>query len=147
MSVRRLGIEDLPVAARVIGRFTGSKRLDPWDFLADPYTLLMVAEEENGEPVGWLLGYELPRPDGRRMMLIHVVEVAVPARRRGHGRALMDAALGVARARGHVEVFAPAGPGDPGARALFAGCGARQAQLRQMYCWNLGGANSEPRPR
>jgi ribosomal protein S18 acetylase RimI-like enzyme len=147
MSVRRLGIEDLPVVAGVISRFVGSHVLDPWDFLADPYTLLMIAEEATGEVVGWLCGYELPRPDGRRMMLIYMVEVLPQARRRGHGRALVDAALGLARARGHAEVVAPAGPGDPGARALFAGSGARQAQLRQLYSWNLGGGDTEPRWR
>lgn len=147
MTVRRLGIEDLPVAAAVIGRFAAAQRLDPWDFLADPYTLLMVAQEDDGELVGWLFGYELLRPDGRRMMLIHQVEVAAAARRRGHGRSLVDAALGVARARGHAEVLAVGGPGDPGARALFAGCGARQAQLRQVYSWNLWGGDSEPGSR
>jgi GNAT superfamily N-acetyltransferase len=146
MSVRRLGIEDLPVAAAIIGRFAGSGDLDPWDFLADPYTLLMVAEED-GHVVGVLSGYELVRPDGSRMMLIHQIQVDKPARRRGHGRALLDAALAVARARGHREVVVPAGPGDPGARALFAGAGARQAQLRQLYRWSLGDGNSEPRSR
>jgi GNAT superfamily N-acetyltransferase len=153
MNVRRLGIADLPVAAAVIGRFARSgnlgprfSHLDPWDFLADPYTLLMVAEED-GRVVGVLSGYELVRPDGSRMMLIHQIEVDRPARRRGHGRALLDAALAVARARGHLEVIAPAGPGDPGARALFAGAGARQAQLRQLYRWSLGDGNSEPSSR
>jgi ribosomal protein S18 acetylase RimI-like enzyme len=141
MSVRRLGIADLPAAAGIIGRFTGSGRLDPWDFLADPYTLLIVAEED-GHAVGWLWGYELVRPDGSRMMLIQQIEVDKPARRRGHGRALVDAALAVARARGHREVVAPGGPGDPGARALFAGSGARQAQLRQLYRWSLRDSDS-----
>ena len=49
------------------------------------------------------------------MLLILRVEVEVPARRRGHGRALVDEALDLARVRGDIEVVAPAGPGDPGA--------------------------------
>lgn len=146
MSVRRLGIGDLPAAAGIIGRFAGSRRLDPWDFLADPYTLLFIAEED-GHAVGWLWGYEVVQPDGARMMVIHQIEVDKPARRRGHGRALVDAALAVARARGHGEVVVPAGPGDPGARALFAGSGARQAQLRQLYRWSLGGTDNTPGSR
>ncbi|HKB29943.1 MAG TPA: GNAT family N-acetyltransferase [Streptosporangiaceae bacterium] len=146
MSVRRLGIADAQSAGAIIGHFTGASELDPWDFLADPYTLLMVATE-GGMPVGWLYGHELLRPAGGRMLLIAAIEVEVPARRRGHGRALLEAALGVAKARGHVEVVAPAGPGDPGARALFAGAGARQAHLRQLYRWSLGVSDSAARSR
>jgi GNAT superfamily N-acetyltransferase len=146
MSVRRLGIADRQSAGAIIGHFTGSRRLDPWDFLADPYTLLLVAEEA-GAPVGWLYGHELLRPSGGRILLIVRIEVDMPARRRGHGRALVAAALKLAKARGHVEVVAPAGPGDPGARALYAGSGARQAQPRELYRWNLGDSDSEPRSR
>lgn len=142
MSVRRLGIADLPTANVIVSRFMGSgRRLDPWDFLADPYTVLLVAEE-NGAVVGWLYGHELLRPDGRRMMLIQRLEVEVAARRRGHGRALVGAALKLASERGHIEVVAPGRPGDAAARAVFTGAGARQAQLRQLYCWNLGDEDS-----
>ncbi len=146
MSVRRLGIADRQSAGAVIGHFTGSRQLDPWDFLADPYTLLLVAEEA-GAPVGWLYGHELLRPSGGRILLIVRIEVDVHARRRGHGRALIAAALGVARARGHAEVVAPAGPGDPGARALYAGSGARQAQPGELYRWNRGDSDSAPMSR
>lgn len=146
MSVRRLGIADRQSAGAIIGHFTGSHHLDPWDFLADPYTLLLVAEEA-GTPVGWLYGHELLRPSGGRLLLIVRVEVAVPARRRGHGRALIAAALSVARARGHAEVVAPAVPGDPRAGALYAGSGARRAQLGQLYRWNLGDNDGAPGPR
>lgn len=142
MSVRRLGIADLPTANVIVSRFMGSSsRSDPWDFLADPYTVLLVAEED-GVVVGWLYGYELLRPDGRRMMLIQQIEVDVAARRRGHGRALVGAAVKLAAERGHVEVVAPGRPGDPAARAVFTGSGARQAQLRQLYCWRLGDDDS-----
>ncbi len=146
MSVRRLGIADLPTAGAIVSRFTGSTRQDPWDFLADPYTLLLAAEERGGV-VGWLYGYELPCPDGRRVMLIRHIEVDASVRRRGHGRALMAAALRVARERGHAEVVAPARPGDPAATALFAGSGARQGQLRQMYRWSIGDSDSVPSSR
>ncbi len=146
MSVRRLGITDLPTAGAIISRFTRSRRQDPWDFLADPYTLLLVAEEGGG-PVGWLYGYELLRPDGRRVMLIQQIEVDASVRRRGHGRALMAAALRLARERGHAEVVAPARPGDPAASALFARSGARQDQLRQIYRWSMGDSDSAPGAR
>jgi GNAT superfamily N-acetyltransferase len=146
MSVRRMGIADRQSAGAIIGHFTGSRRFDHWDFLADPYTLLFVAEEA-GTPVGWLYGHELLRPSGGRILLIVRIEVDVPARRRGHGRALIAAALGVARARGHAEVLAPAAAGDPGARALYAGSGARQAQLSQLYSWNLGDSDTAPGAR
>ena len=146
MSVRRLGIADIQAAGAIIGRFAGSSYLDPFDFLADPFTLLLVAED-GGEPVGWLYGHELVRPVGGRMLLILRVEVEVPARRRGHGRALVDEALDLARVRGDIEVLAPAGPDDPGALALFSGSGARQAQLSQLYRWNLVDSDSAPGSR
>jgi len=71
----------------------------------------------------------------------------VAARRRGHGRALVHEALDLARVRGDIEVVAAAGPGDPGAHALFAGSGARQTQLSQLYQWNLGDSDSAPGSR
>jgi GNAT superfamily N-acetyltransferase len=146
MSVRRLGISDRQSAGAIIGHFTGSRQLDPWDFLADPYTVLLVAEEA-GALAGWLYGHELLRPSGGRMLLIVRIEVDVPVRRRGHGRALLAAALNVAKTRGHAEVVAPASPGDPGAQALYSRTGARQAQLSQLYRWNLGDSDSAPGAR
>src|SRR5260370_37074786 len=132
MSVRRLGIADAQSAGAIIGHFTGASELDPWDFLADPYTLLMVATE-GGMPVGWLYGHELLRPAGGRMLLIAAIEVEAPPRRRGHRRALLEAALRVAKARGHVEVVAPATPGGPQASALVAAAGARAAHRRHVH--------------
>src|SRR5260370_37275048 len=119
MSVRRLGIADAQSAGAIIGHFTGASELDPWDFLADPYTLLMVATE-GGMPVGWLYGHDLLRPAGGRMLLIAAIEGEVPARPRGHGRALLEAALGLPTARGPVEGAAPAGPAGPGGAAAVS---------------------------
>ena len=52
------------------------------------------------------------------MLLILPVEAQAPARRCGHDRALVCEALDLARVRGDIEVVAPAGPGDPGARTV-----------------------------
>jgi ribosomal protein S18 acetylase RimI-like enzyme len=134
MSVRRVGVGDLFAMAGVLTGVARSADADPWDFLADPYSLLLVAEE-GGHVVGWLCGYELIRLDGRRMLLISSIEVAERARHRGHGRALVDAALGVASRRGHTEVLAVSEPHDRDAHALFTGAGAREGRLTQLYRW------------
>jgi hypothetical protein len=81
------------------------------------------------------------------MLLNLPVEAQAPARRWGHDRALVGEALDLARVRGDIKVVAPAGPGDPGALALFAGSGARQARLSQLYRWNLGDSDSAPGSR
>ena len=118
------------------------RRLQPGDegpapeFLADPACFLFVAEEE-GRRVGRLYGYELARPDGRRAMLLYDVEVDETAQRRGHGRALVEALLAEARARGHFETWVLTEPDNDAALALYEATGAEREPDTAMLTWRL----------
>jgi ribosomal protein S18 acetylase RimI-like enzyme len=120
---------------------------EPETFLEDPRTLAFAAEED-GAVVGWLYAYELVRPDGRRAMLLYELEVIAATRKRGHGRALVEALLAEARARGHFKVWVLADPDNAAAEALYlATGGAKSAQL--MFSWVLpapDGPARVPRP-
>ena len=121
MTVRRLGPGDDGAAA---------------EFLADPACFLFVAEEA-GERVGRLYGYELARPDGRRAMLLYDVEVDETARRRGHGRALVEALLAEATARGHFEMWVLTEPDNEAALGLYESTGAARDPDAAMLTWRL----------
>ncbi len=119
----------------VLTRFKAYPTTDPEEFLADPRTLLFVADD-GGTPVGWLYAYELVRPEGRRAMLLYELEVAPEARRRGHGRALLEALLTEARARGHLRVWVLTEPDNEAAAALYAATGGA-GSTRVMFTWAL----------
>ena len=121
MTVRRLGPGDAGAAG---------------EFLADPSCFLFEAED-HGAVVGRLYGYELVRPDGRRAMLLYDVEVDERARRRGHGRALVEALLAAARSRGHFEMWVLTEPDNDAALALYERTGARRDADAAMLTWDL----------
>lgn len=66
---------------------------------------------------------------------MEVLTVGVPpdARRRGVARALMTAALGVARQMGATEAFLEVAVDNGGAAALYEGLGYRRAGVRRGY--------------
>ena len=94
----------------------------------------LVAEAE-GRVVGYLLyhdGYDTDRP----ARILHVVDLFVTegARRRGAGRALMEAAAAICRARGGRALFWSVYAPNAVARTFYEGLGARYTQdLMFMY--------------
>lgn len=69
--------------------------------------------------------------------------VAPAARRRGLGRALVEAALAEARRRGAEAAFLEVAEGNAAARALYAGCGFTEAGRRRGYYRRAGGARED----
>jgi ribosomal protein S18 acetylase RimI-like enzyme len=135
MAVRLLGRGDEGVVRPLLSRFKAYRTNEPAEFLADPRTLLFVADDDDAL-VGWLYAYELVRPEGRHAMLLYEVEVAAEARGRGHGRALVEALLAEARTRDHFRVWVLADPDNEAARALYTATGGkRSAQV--MFTWGL----------
>ncbi len=135
MAVRLVGAEGEDLVRRVLHRFKGYETAEPGEFLRDPRTLLLVAEDADGV-VGWLYAYELVRPDGHRAMLLYEIDVAVEARGRGHGRALVEALLARARARDHFEVWVLTDSDNDAAAALYKAAGAKSSK-QIMYTWDL----------
>jgi len=79
-----------------------------------------VADSDRGRPEGLLIGYL--SPDRPSEAVIHLVGVDPNRRRRGVGRALIDAFVEDVRRRGATTVTAVAWPDDPVAMAFFQSC-------------------------
>jgi ribosomal protein S18 acetylase RimI-like enzyme len=135
MSVRRLGVQDADEAGALLARLEGHPAAAAQDFLTDPRTFVFVADEGGGA-VGWLYGYELIRPEGRRAMLLYEIDVVPEARGRGHGRALVEALLVEAASRGHMEMWVLADEDNEAAAALYGSTGAEPVS-QVMFTWNL----------
>jgi ribosomal protein S18 acetylase RimI-like enzyme len=136
MVVRLLAAGDEGTVRELLHRFKGYETIDPREFLRDPRTLLLVAEDDGGL-VGWLCAFELIRPEGRRAMLLYEIEVDGEARGRGHGRALLDRLRAEAEARDHFEVWVLTDPDNDAAAALYTATGAERSR-QLMFTWDVG---------
>jgi ribosomal protein S18 acetylase RimI-like enzyme len=94
------------------------------------------AAEDGGAPVGFAYGHFLPRPDGRRAVLLYEVEVDPAHRRRGIATALVAAVLQHGALNDAFEVWVLAEPDNAAARRLYeAAAGSSAPQV--MYTWEL----------
>lgn len=98
--------------------------------LAAPHRHYLVAVAEDGA----LDGYAgLFAPIGADQADIQTIAVVPRARRRGLGRALMDALLAEAARRAAREVLLEVRADNPGAQALYADLGFEQIAVRPTY--------------
>ncbi|MFC9690125.1 GNAT family N-acetyltransferase [Kribbella sp. NPDC056951] len=86
-------------------------------YLDSPATLAFVAADP--EVLGWCWGYHLPRPDGTSMLYLHQLAVAEPHRRRGIGRALLQAFITAGTQAGATKMFLTTGADNHPARSLY----------------------------
>ncbi|WP_192930801.1 GNAT family N-acetyltransferase [Deinococcus sp. AJ005] len=129
-TVRRLSSGDeqaLALVAREETDFTGeesSPPLAPADaraYLSDPAVWHWHAEAD-GQPIGFLLAYVHPQRHGEaRHVMFDEIGVREGWRRRGVGRALVDALHKQMRAEGIQEVWVLAD--NPEAGAFYEACG------------------------
>lgn len=136
-AVRRLGVGDEAVV-RILAEedddFDLAERSSPRTplgaddaaaYLADPSVLHWVVEKD-GRVIGHLLCYvERRRVDDPRQLLLYEVGVRRADRRRGVGRALVDAMRSWMRQEGVVEAWVVA---DPEAEAFYTACGFRREE-------------------
>lgn len=73
-------------------------------FAAASSALAFVAVDGR-EAVGWCWGYQLVRPDAGSMLYLHGLEVGQEHRRRGVGRALVEAFMATGRDAGATTMF------------------------------------------
>jgi ribosomal protein S18 acetylase RimI-like enzyme len=129
------GDEDALVDA--LRRLGEDPRVGPSEFLSRPGTWFLLAEE-NGVPVGRAYGQTLVHPDGETTALLYAVDVVADARRRGHGRRLVEAFVEQARAAGHTEVWVLTDDNNPAGIALYAAAGGRRDATDQaLFTWKL----------
>ena len=98
-------------------------------FLADDGTHLLVAFEHD-DPVGFVVVNELlHRHTFTRMFLVYEIGVVNEHRRRGVGRALLEAVRALAIERGVPEGFVLTNESNPAAMGLYAAAGATRPYL------------------
>lgn len=125
--IRRLGPGDEHLV-RVLGEERELEGGDAAALLADPAVRFLVAFEE-GVPAGFVFAYVLPRRRlPRRSLLLYEIDVAEPYRRRGIGRALMDAVEAEARAAGCDEGWVLTDADNGAALALYAAAGGIRSE-------------------
>jgi ribosomal protein S18 acetylase RimI-like enzyme len=95
-------------------------------FLSDPANYLFLALE--GERVaGSLFGYSLVHPPMRApQFLLYEIDVRPQSRRRGIGKALVEAFIAEARAAGAFEVWVITNRSNAAAMAMYAACALRR---------------------
>jgi ribosomal-protein-alanine N-acetyltransferase len=96
--------------------------------LVRPWARLRAARDESGG----LLGYALFWHVVDELQLLNVA-VAIPARRRGIGRALMNDLVAYARAHGVARVLLEVRAGNAAAIALYEQLGFTQFNVRERY--------------
>jgi aminoglycoside 3-N-acetyltransferase I len=120
VNVRRLAPGDEAVVLRLATR-QPPRRVE--ELLADGRTFFLVAENDR-EPVGFVLAYELLRRHGDPSQLfVYEVDVEERHRRRGVATALLRELARLAAAAGIPEGFVLTDRGNEPAMALYAAAG------------------------
>ncbi|MEM1057850.1 MAG: GNAT family N-acetyltransferase [Verrucomicrobiota bacterium] len=107
------------------------------ELLSQPENLLLVAVEAD-EPVGFLIGYALPRIDRPQpMMLLYEIGVAESHQQRGIGRRLVEGFLEWCRKENAAMAWVMTTAGNAAARQLYESAGARASDLGDvlLYDW------------
>lgn len=133
VDVIELGPGDHRLWAAAVDLFRGVQHDLHHQFLSDPATIAVVARD--GDKIaGWAWGYRMLRADGDSMLLLYEIEVVESERRRGVGRALVEAFLGIGRQEGHKKMWLLA---NEGARALYESVGGQRSEDNDLYSWQL----------
>jgi ribosomal protein S18 acetylase RimI-like enzyme len=107
-------------------------------FLADPTHHLLVAYDNEDQPLGFVTGVEVTHPDKGTEMFIYELAVDPDARRRGVGRSLVEALGDVARANGCYGMWVLADDDNDAALATYRAAGGRPTSRPVMIDWDLG---------
>jgi ribosomal protein S18 acetylase RimI-like enzyme len=102
---------------------------------SDDHHLLVAYVEE--EPVGFISGVELTHPDKGVEMFLYELGVAEAARRRGIGRALVEALAALARERGCRGMWVLTDEDDVAATTTYRRAGATIEQRTLLLEWKL----------
>jgi ribosomal protein S18 acetylase RimI-like enzyme len=118
VNVRRLGPGDEAIVERFATREPQTALLE------DPRTIFLVAVDDDGAPVGFVLGYELLRRHGDRSILfVYEIEVDEASRGRGIASRLLRELAQIARARGIETGFVLTSASNAAAMRLYESVG------------------------
>lgn len=106
-------------------------------FLAAGGHLMLIAYVD-GTPAGFASGIEMLHPDKGTEMCLYELSVDERHRRRGIGRALTEALLAEARARGCYDVWVGVDRDNEPALATYRSAGAADDGVFTMLTWEFG---------
>ena len=137
MDIRRLGPDDRESVLRA-GYLFDAPPCREWteDFLGkDGHHLLLAVVD--GEPAGFISGVEVAHPDKPLEMMLYELGVDDAYRRRGIGRALVDALGALAADAGCSGMWVPVDAGNDAAIAFYLACGAEAPEPAATLWWSL----------
>ncbi|WP_328677772.1 GNAT family N-acetyltransferase [Streptomyces sp. NBC_00322] len=105
-------------------------------FLAAPGHLMLIAYVEEA-PAGMVSGIEMLHPDKGTEMCLYELSVDEPYRRRGIGRALVEALREVARERGCYDLWVGVDTDNDPALATYRSAGAKDDGVFAMLTWEF----------
>jgi ribosomal protein S18 acetylase RimI-like enzyme len=97
---------------------------------------LYLAHEDGG-PVGFISGVETVHPDKGTEMFLYELAVAGPFRRRGTGRALIQALAGLARERDCYGMWVGVDTGNDVALATYRSAGGKDDGTCTVVTWDF----------
>ncbi|MBW5422290.1 GNAT family N-acetyltransferase [Streptomyces sp. BG9H] len=107
-------------------------------FLDSPgHHLLLAYGQDDGAPVGFVSGVETVHPDKGAEMFLYELGVDERFRRRGTGRALVDALAALARERGCHGMWVGVDTDNEAALATYRGAGAKDEGRFASLGWDF----------
>lgn len=139
LSIRQLAPGDEKILKDLMGQFRPKEEADLLvlqSLLSRPDHVYLAALLRQ-KPVGWAIGYILPRFT-RNELYLYEIDVAVPIQRQGVATALIGALQDLARERDISEIFVVTEGENWPAKGLYAGSGGKpSAGPCTMYTWDL----------
>ena len=144
MIYRRLGPKDSNQARNLIALFDRVFDEPTRPMLSEPDLLLRLGNEhvwvmvamDQGEILGGLVGYELPKFETQRSELyLYDLAVASTHQGQGIGRGLLDALIAQVKTTDIWAVFVQADLGDEVPNALYQSYGYKQEKVHHYDLW------------
>lgn len=123
---------DHPAQATAVSRFLASE---------DHHILVAY---DGDTPIGFVTGVEMTHPDKGTEMFLYELAVDDGFRRRGYGKALVEALAGIARVRGCYGMWVLTDEDNDPALATYAAAGARRESTSVMLSWQFAPLDGVP---
>ena len=106
-------------------------------FLASPGHHLLLALDDDEQPIGFVSGVETTHPDKGTEMFLYELSVLAANRNRGVGRALVEALADLARSRGCYGMWVGTEPDNAAALAAYLAAGAEPPEPFSSLSWTF----------